>query len=190
MILDIIILVIVLFFLFNGFKNGLIYEVFGITKIFLTLILVLKYYSKIDMFLQRHNYKYSNIVVYIFSFIIIYIILSIIVYFIDKFLKVVKLGTFNSLLGGIFGFLKGTIFSIVIIVILIFVKDYNKKIQEIVENSNTAYYMSLYLKDFYPLFPEQIENKLKKFTMENKKIKLENEILNEIKKEITTNEVQ
>ena len=44
MILDIIILVIVLFFLFNGFKNGLIYEVFGITKIFLTLILVLKYY--------------------------------------------------------------------------------------------------------------------------------------------------
>ena len=50
--------------------------------------------------------------------------------------------------------------------------------------------MSLYLKDFYTLFPEQIENKLKKFTMENKKIKLENEILNEIKKEITTNEVQ
>lgn len=190
MILDIVVIFLILILLFKGLKKGFVYEVFAITKIFATLFLVTKFNDKINNVLLSYNYKYSNITVYVIAFVVIYIILSIIVYIIDNFLKVIKLGTLNSILGGIFGLLKGATLSFVIIVFLIFIREYNENIGKTLDTSYSAYYTSIYFENMFDLFPKFMSGKLKQFSEKNKKIKLENTIYNKIKKDVLTDGIQ
>ncbi|WP_068268653.1 CvpA family protein [Caviibacter abscessus] len=190
MILDVLIIIFILILLFKGLQKGFIYEVFSITKIFVTLFLVTKFNDKINNLLLSYGYKYSNVIVYIISFLIIYVILSIIVSIIDKFLKVIKLGTLNSLLGGLFGIIKGIALSFIVIVFLIFIRGYNEKIEKTLNTSYCVYYTSIYFDGIYDLFPKFMSSKLKEFSEKNKKIKLENIIYNKIKKDVLTDGVQ
>ena len=64
----------------------------------------------------------------------------------------------------------------------------SEKVQNILDTSYAVYYISINTKSFNKYFPEKIEKKLDDLNMKNQNIKLKQEIYNNIKKGVNSNE--
>ncbi len=119
MYVDILVLVIIVLAIITGIKNGIFTEIISIFGFVMNIIiaktytpLVLKYFQKIDKVFNN-----SYLVTYIVTFVAVYLIISMVLYFVKKVLKKQKMGFLNRALGGILGFVKGTIVSLILILI-------------------------------------------------------------------------
>jgi membrane protein required for colicin V production len=119
--LDIIIIIPLLFFAYNGYKKGLIIEVASLAALVLGLYMAF-YFSDFAAQMLNDLFDMDQKYVAVFSFLITFIVVIFLVItagkIVQKFIDVLLLGFFNKLAGALFGMLKGAlILSIVIFVI-------------------------------------------------------------------------
>ena len=118
---DIIILIIISFFTFNGFKNGFIKEALRIVGMTSGFLVAHNFYNKLIPYLEVYiiNTSLLSIVSYLTIFLITLISVNILGIFLQKFFELILLGWLNRLLGTLLGLIKG----VVIVSILIFILE-------------------------------------------------------------------
>ena len=161
---DILFSLILLFFMFNGFRRGLIIEITRLSALFLSCFIASKYYNNLIPIIEEYfiNEKIIQIISFLILFFSILIIINIISSLIQKLFEFIYLGWLNKLLGLLIGFIKG----LIIISIIIFCMDIlpEKTIKQI-HNESTIYKIGNNIKDI--IFSEhyKIENSMATFTM-------------------------
>ena len=91
---------------FRGFSKGLIVEISSLLAIFLGFSIAINFDDLISNFLYNSfniNFSLLKIFVFLITFFIIYSLVTLFAKSVTKFIKVVNLGLFNSVFGGIFG---------------------------------------------------------------------------------------
>jgi len=114
-----------LWFVYKGFRNGLIIELASLAALILGIYVALHFSSYVKEYLVD-NFEIADRYLTIISFAITFIIVAVIVYIagkiIHKLINIVALGFLNRLAGGIFGLLKA---ALVLSVILYFINVFN-----------------------------------------------------------------
>lgn len=137
--LDIALAIPLLWFMYKGFRNGLVIELASLAALVLGIFAALyfSFYAKnylIDNFEIAE--RYLNIISFAITFLIVAIVVVLAGKIIDKLINIIALGILNRLAGAIFGLLKA---ALVLSVILYFFNgfDQNSSIikPEIKENS-------------------------------------------------------
>lgn len=116
--IDIVLLIIILWFAYKGFKNGFVVELTTLTALILAIWGALKYGYLTSNLLSEHlgwQGSYLPFVSFVVTFLVIVILVSFIGKLITKILDVAQLGILNRVLGLIFSVLKvGIILSLVV----------------------------------------------------------------------------
>ncbi|RLD77603.1 MAG: CvpA family protein [Bacteroidetes bacterium] len=135
--LDIVLAIPLLWFMYKGFRNGLIIELASLAALVLGIFIALhfSFYAKeflIDNFDIADNYL--NIIAFAITFIIVAVLVYLVGKIIHKLVSIVALGFLNRLAGGIFGLLKA---ALVLSVILYFLNGFDSSLikAEVRENS-------------------------------------------------------
>ena len=119
--IDIIIVIPMAWFAFQGFKRGLVVELFSLIALIAGIYAAL-YFSDFATKFIIENVSLNEDYVPILSFILTFIGVVIIVYFVGKLLEklvnMVALGILNKLAGAIFGILKAAVFLSIIIMLI------------------------------------------------------------------------
>jgi membrane protein required for colicin V production len=113
-IVDLIIVLILMVFIFRGFKNGFIKEFIGFLGTYVSFVLAIRYMSNLASLLYGATDVLSHTVVTILSFIIIFLPLMTIFMFVAKKLKLAArfsftLGSVDRIVGLGIGLIKGAI---------------------------------------------------------------------------------
>ena len=111
MYLDILILIIFIFGILSGIRNGIFIEVISVFGFAINLLITKIYTPVVLRFLKRSDASFANnyVITYIVTFITVYLVVSMILVFVKKAFKGLKKGFFNKLMGGIAGFVKAFI---------------------------------------------------------------------------------
>ena len=138
--LDIVLGIPLLWFLYKGFRNGLIIELASLAALILGIYAALHFSFYVQAYLEE-SFEIAEKYLYIISFAITFLIVAIIVYLagkiIHKVISIVALGFLNRLAGGIFGLLKA---ALVLSVILYFFNGFNSSlIKSDVKDSSILY---------------------------------------------------
>lgn len=110
--LDIIIIIPLLFFAYNGYKRGFIIELASLAALVAGLYMAF-YFSDFaaemlnDLF--EMNQKYVAIIAFIMTFIVVIFLVITAGKIVQKFVDILLLGFFNKLAGAAFGVLKGAL---------------------------------------------------------------------------------
>jgi membrane protein required for colicin V production len=135
--LDIVLAIPLLWFMYKGFRNGLIIELASLAALVLGIFIALhfSFYAKeflIDNFDIADNYL--NIIAFAITFIIVAVLVYLVGKIIHKLVSIVALGFLNRLAGGVFGLLKA---ALVLSVILYFLNGFDSSLikAEVKENS-------------------------------------------------------
>ena len=121
--LDIILLVPLLLFAFNGYKKGIIIEIATLAALVLGIYAAL-FFSGYTANLLTGSFnistEYLNIIAFIVTFIGVLIVVMFIGKLLEKIVNLLMLGIVNKLAGALFGILKGAL----LLSILIFLVNY------------------------------------------------------------------
>ena len=135
--LDIVLAIPLLWFMYKGFRNGLIIELASLAALVLGIYIALRFSFYVEGYLLE-NFEITDQYLYIISFAITFIIVALVVYLvgkiIHKLINMVALGFLNRLAGGVFGLLKA---ALVLSVILYFINGFGPGLikAEVKENS-------------------------------------------------------
>jgi membrane protein required for colicin V production len=123
--LDIVLAIPLLWFMYKGFRNGLIIELASLAALILGIYAALHFSFYVQGYLEE-NFEIAENYLYFISFALTFLIVAIIVFLagkiIHKVVSIVALGFLNRLAGGIFGLLKA---ALVLSVILYFVNGFD-----------------------------------------------------------------
>ncbi len=121
--LDIIFLIPLLLFAYNGFKKGIVIEVASLGALILGLYFAF-YFSSFAADLLDNWFaidaKYMAAIAFIVTFIVVVLVVVSVGKLLEKVIDILLLGFFNKLAGAVFGILKGAL----ILSILIFIINY------------------------------------------------------------------
>lgn len=121
-ILDGIILVPLIFFAFQGFRNGLLREVMGLGGVLLALFLGFRHMDDVGNLINR-MFEINEVWVSVLSFVLIFagviIAIQLIIYSLEAVLKLALLSVPNRVLGLVFGVLKSSLFVSVFFILLL-----------------------------------------------------------------------
>ncbi len=159
--LDIILIIPLLFFGYNGFRKGLIIEVTSLAAFILGLFFAF-YFSNFTAGILKQYFtieeKYMAAISFVVTFIAVLFIVLAIGKILEKFIDILLLGFVNKLAGAVFGILKGALFlSIIIFVINYFDADHsiikqkaknNSVLYQPIESIAPALYSWLHMKNF------------------------------------------
>lgn len=173
--LDIILIIILAFFGYHGYRKGLIIEVTSLAAFILGLFFAF-YFSDVTAGILKQYFtiqeKYMAAIAFIVTFIAVLFIVLLVGKILEKFIDILLLGFVNKLAGGVFGILKGALFlSIIIFVFNYFDPNHsfiNQKakdesvLYEPIESIAPALYSWLHFKNFQFHLPdkEQVEKTL------------------------------
>jgi membrane protein required for colicin V production len=135
--LDIAMAIPMLWFMYRGFRNGLIIEVASLAALILGIYVALHFSFYVYEYLVD-NFEIAEQYINIISFAVTFLIVAVVVYItgkiIHKLINIVALGLLNRLAGGIFGLLKA---ALVLSVILYFINGFGSDIikADVKENS-------------------------------------------------------
>jgi len=119
--LDIIFLIPLLWFGYNGYKKGLIIEVASLAAFVLGLYFAFYFSDFTAGYLKQFfnmEPKYMAAVSFIATFVGVVIIVLALAKLLEKFINILMLGFLNKLGGALFGMLKGALFLSVVILII------------------------------------------------------------------------
>lgn len=169
MYIDIIIALILVLFTYFGYKKGIIAEFISFGALIFNIVLSKKLNPIVlDLLgVREPDNVIRNTIIYIFSFIMVYIVLNFIVRFLLKTLKRNTNIILDSLIGGLFGFLKGSILTILILSILIVLVNFDIRVEKMMTNSRVYIMVQKGIDLTKTLLPEDIKN-----TLENYKEKI------------------
>jgi len=160
--LDIVLLVIILFFVFRGFKAGLVGAIGALLGVIVGVWAGTNFMNEVaswlTSFFNFNNQSLANILAFVLIFIVVNIIFSIAVWIINSIFHVIPLINFtNKLMGALIGFVGGVLF-ISILVYLLSLFAFSQNIADVVQGSQlagVAMKISVILK---PLIPEAIKS--------------------------------
>ena len=110
--LDLVLTVFVAFLLVKGIWKGFVKEISGILAVVGGVITSFMLHSAAEEFLSPYvGPKYLGFVAYSILFIAAYLGIMLLGSFIDRVVKSVMLGSFNRILGGVFGLLKALLWT-------------------------------------------------------------------------------
>lgn len=121
--LDIILLIPLLLFAWNGYRKGFIVEVASLAALILGLYVAFFFSDFAAEMLNNLfdiNQKYVAVFAFLITFIVVIFLVLTVGKIVQKFVDILLLGFLNKLAGAVFGFLKGAL----LLSILIFVINY------------------------------------------------------------------
>ncbi len=121
--LDLILLIPLLLFAYNGFKKGIIIEITTLAALILGIYAAL-FFSGFTAGMLTSSFnisrEYLNIIAFVVTFIVVLILVMIVGRLLEKVVNLLMLGIINKLAGAVFGILKGAL----LLSILIFLINY------------------------------------------------------------------
>lgn len=119
--IDIILIIPIIWFAYQGFKRGLIVELASLVALVLGIYAAL-YFSEYAAYFLTNSLGLETEYLSIISFILTFIVVVVLVYFIGKILEklvnMVALGFLNKMAGAVFGVLKAAVLLSIIILII------------------------------------------------------------------------
>lgn len=177
MILDIGFVVLLIIFMFLGYRRGFSLEFFNMFK-YIFIIFITNYVYK--FFLDSEGIKSQNqLKVFIVIVAIQYLAYSAILIINKKFLKSIKINKFDKLSGMIFGIMK--LFFVAIIVYIVVIAG-SLKSKSIKNARNKSFYikiMTKYALRFTDSFPGFIENDVKRYVISQREKEVINDVLHD-----------
>lgn len=126
--IDIILMVPIIWFVYQGFRKGFIIELASLVALILGIYAALYFSAYAANFLANNiemDPKYVPVVSFIITFIVIVFLVFSIGKLLEKVINMIALGFVNKMMGGVFGLLKGAVMiSIVIMIITHFNADF------------------------------------------------------------------
>ena len=149
---DVVIIITLIFFTFNGFNKGFIEEISRIISWVGGLILAAKLHYLLIPVIANHITSYSLQVTisYMCIFITAFILITIVTKFLQKFIELILLGWLNRLLGLLIGLLKGfLIIGLIIFIIESLPLKVSQKdtIRQKLENESIMYQLCSHIKE-------------------------------------------
>ncbi|WP_073508104.1 CvpA family protein [Streptobacillus notomytis] len=182
MILDILIIILTLFFVIMGYKNGFVKSAFNLIKLVIVIYFTPIFLPTVELIA---NIKADNVIVrysaYVVIFLVLYLLVSLLINILTKLIGMTPLGIINKLLGVVFGLVKASIIIILSIIIMLFASNKSNNVKEVLESSILIEYISINSGAYNSLFPEFIKNKLDDFRKENIEKNFKKRLLKEIK---------
>lgn len=119
--LDIIFIIILLFFTFNGLQKGLVKVVGGILGIFVGIYFAGLFYLQFSDWLQTVTQVFGSMEANIISFIVVFIVVNrvfaLIIFLLDRIVRIPIINSINKLLGATLGFIQGALIVTLIVII-------------------------------------------------------------------------
>ncbi len=148
--LDLILLIPLLLFAFNGYKKGIIIEVTTLAALVLGIYAAL-FFSDYTANLLTGSFnistEYLNIIAFVATFIGVLVVVMILGKLLEKVVNLLMLGILNKLAGALFGILKG----VLLLSILIFLINYFDTNASIIKKE--ARTESILYKNIQPIAP-------------------------------------
>ena len=177
MILDIGFVVLLIIFIFLGYKRGFSLEFFNMFK-YIFIIFITNYVYK--FFLDSEGIKSQNqLKVFIVIVAIQYLVYSAILIINKKFLKSIKINKFDKLSGMIFGIMKLFFVAIIVYIVVIAGSLKSKSIKNARNKSICIKIMTKYALRFTDSFPGFIENDVKRYVISQREKEVINDVLHD-----------
>ena len=177
MILDIGFVVLLIIFMFLGYRRGFSLEFFNMFK-YIFIICITNYVYK--FFLDSEGIKYQNqLKVFIVIVAIQYLAYSAILIINKKFLKSIKINKFDKLSGMIFGIMKLFFVAIIVYIVVIAGSLKSKSIKNARNKSICIKIMTKYALRFTDSFPGFIENDVKRYVISQREKEVINDVLHD-----------
>ncbi|MCF7793704.1 MAG: CvpA family protein [Candidatus Cloacimonetes bacterium] len=154
--LDIIIGIFVLAFVFNGLRKGFIKSVLGLLGLIVIIILIIKIGNPVKIMLIRElgiNEILAVALAYILIIFFITIVVKIIGWMLSKIMNILNAGCLDRILGMVFGFLNGVLI-IAIVLILLDITPMRKSIRKFTNDSVAVQYIRKFTLIVDKNFPE------------------------------------
>ena len=177
MILDIGFVVLLIIFMFLGYRRGFSLEFFNMFK-YIFIIFITNYVYK--FFLDSEGIKSQNqLKVFIVIVAIQYLAYSAILIINKKFLKSIKINKFDKLSGMIFGIMKLFFVAIIVYIVVIAGSLKSKSIKNARNKSFCIKIMTKYALRFTDSFPGFIENDVKRYVLSQREKEVINDVLHD-----------
>ena len=177
MILDIGFVVLLIIFMFLGYRRGFSLEFFNMFK-YIFIIFITNYVYK--FFLDSEGIKSQNqLKVFIVIVAIQYLAYSAILIINKKFLKSIKINKFDKLSGMIFGIMKLFFVAIIVYIVVIAGSLKSKNIKNARNKSICIKIMTKYALRFTDSFPGFIENDVKRYVISQREKEVINDVLHD-----------
>jgi colicin V production protein len=177
MILDIGFVVLLIIFMFLGYRRGFSLEFFNMFK-YIFIIFITNYVYK--FFLDSEGIKSQNqLKVFIVIVAIQYLAYSVILIINKKFLKSIKINKFDKLSGMIFGIMKLFFVAIIVYIVVIAGSLKSKSIKNARNKSICIKIMTKYALRFTDSFPGFIENDVKRYVISQREKEVINDVLHD-----------
>ena len=177
MILDIGFVVLLIIFMFLGYRRGFSLEFFNMFK-YIFIIFITNYVYK--FFLDSEGMKSQNqLKVFIVIVAIQYLAYSAILIINKKFLKSIKINKFDKLSGMIFGIMKLFFVAIIVYIVVIAGSLKSKSIKNARNKSICIKIMTKYALRFTDSFPGFIENDVKRYVISQREKEVINDVLHD-----------
>ena len=177
MILDIGFVVLLIIFIFLGYKRGFSLEFFNMFK-YIFIIFITNYVYK--FFLDSEGIKSQNqLKVFIVIVAIQYLAYSAILIINKKFLKSIKINKFDKLSGMIFGIMKLFFVAIIVYIVVIAGSLKSRSIKNARNKSICIKIMTKYALRFTDSFPGFIENDVKRYVISQREKEVINDVLHD-----------
>ena len=177
MILDIGFVVLLIIFMFLGYRRGFSLEFFNMFK-YIFIIFITNYVYK--FFLDSEGIKSQNqLKVFIVIVAIQYHAYSAILIINKKFLKSIKINKFDKLSGMIFGIMKLFFVAIIVYIVVIAGSLKSKSIKNARNKSICIKIMTKYALRFTDSFPGFIENDVKRYVISQREKEVINDVLHD-----------
>jgi uncharacterized membrane protein required for colicin V production len=164
--LDIIFIIIILFFTFNGLRKGLVKVVGGILGIFVGIYFAGLFYLQFSEWLQTVTQIFgsmeSNIVSFIVVFILVNRLFALIIFLLDKIVSIPIINSINKLLGGTLGFLQGALIVTLIVTVFTNLGSFVGA-DNVISNSQIAPYSEKAITLIRPFLPQDLKSIPKAF---------------------------
>ena len=177
MILDIGFVVLLIIFMFLGYRRGFSLEFFNMFK-YIFIIFITNYVYK--FFLDSEGIKSQNqLKVFIVIVAIQYLAYSAILIINKKFLKSIKINKFDKLSGMIFGIMKLFFVAIIVYIVVIAGSLKSKSIKNARNKSICIKIMTKYALRFTDSFLGFIENDVKRYVISQREKEVINDVLHD-----------
>lgn len=184
MTLDIIVAIILFFNIIWGIKKGLILSITSFFGLIFSAILSLNYldefYIKLisltdtqytnsatpyikSFYNSMHENQFVYIVAYIILLIFFYFLIYILGIVLKTFFRLILLEWLDKLGGALFGFIKGSLISVILLSLISFSAQYNKVLKTTLNESYSFKYMPQVSKTFWSFVPFNTQSKIREY---------------------------
>ena len=177
MILDIGFVVLLIIFMFLGYRRGFSLEFFNMFK-YIFIIFITNYVYK--FFLDSEGIKSQNqLKIFVIIVLVQCIVYSVVLIANRKFLKSIKIKRFDKFSGMIFGIMKLFFVAIIVYIVVIAGSLKSKSIKNARNKSICIKIMTKYALRFTDSFPGFIENDVKRYVISQREKEVINDVLHD-----------